>query len=192
MKKTIIVILAAFLAFGITGYAQDYKVVTDKSTVRWTGKKVGKDHTGKIALKEGSFTLKNGKFTSGQFVIDMNAMTNEDIADAEWNAKLVGHLKSDDFFSVEKFPLSTLKIRESTKFDKDEATITADLTIKGITHPVTFKVKRIGDVFQASVVFDRSKYDVKYASGKFFSSLGDNAIDDMIPIDVTLVALATK
>ena len=192
MKRTIILLIAAFLASGITGFAQDYKVNAEKSTVRWTGKKVGKNHTGKIALKEGNFTLKDGKFIDGQFIIDMNAMTNEDLTDPEWNAKLIGHLKSDDFFSVEKYPVSTLKIKESTQFEKDEATVTADLTIKGLTHPVTFKVKRIGDVFQASVVFDRSKYDVKYASGKFFASLGDNAIDDMIPIDVTLLAIAAK
>lgn len=192
MKNTILVLLAVFLAFGITGYSQDYKVNSEKSILRWTGKKVGKDHTGKIALKEGSFTLKNGKFTGGQFVIDMNAITNEDLADAEWNAKLIGHLKSDDFFSVEKFPVSILKIRESTAFDKDQATVTGDLTIKGITHPITFKVKRIGDVFQSTVTFDRSKYDVKYASGKFFANLGDNAINDEIPLDVTLIAIKTR
>jgi polyisoprenoid-binding protein YceI len=192
MKRIQLLFIAAFLAFGASGYAQDYKVITDKSTVRWTGKKIGKNHTGKISLKEGTFTLKNGKFIDGQFIIDMNTITDEDLADASWNAKLVGHLKSDDFFGVQKFPLSTLKIRESTKFTDDEATVIADLTIKGITNPVTFKVKRIGDVFQTSVVFDRSKYNVKYGSGKFFASLGDNAIEDMIPIDVTLLAVKAK
>jgi len=189
MKKSSIIALSLLLMAGSLSYAQDYKVLGDKSTLRWTGKKVGKDHVGTIGLKEGSFTLKNGKFTQGTFIIDMNAMVNEDVKDPEWNAKLIGHLKSDDFFGVEKFPVSTLKIRESSGFEKDEATVTADLTIKGITHPVTFKVKRIGDVFQSTVVFDRSKYDVRYASGKFFSNLGDNAISDEIPLAVTLVAV---
>jgi len=135
MKRTAIFLLSAFLLSGIAGAAQDYKVISEKSTLRWTGKKVGKDHVGTIGLKEGSFTLKDGKFTRGEFVIDMNAMVNEDLKDAEWNAKLIGHLKSDDFSSVEKHHVSVLKIRESTKFEKDEATVTADLTIKGITHP---------------------------------------------------------
>lgn len=189
MKQKLILLLAAILIVGANGFAQDYKVLSDKSIVRWSGKKLGKNHLGKVSLKEGSFTLKSDKFVAGQFVIDMATIVNDDLTDPNWNAKLIGHLKSNDFFAVEKFPTATLKIKESTELIKDEADVTADLTIKGATHPVKFKVKRTGDVFQATIIFDRSQYDVRYGSGKFFENLGDNAIEDMIPMDVTLVAV---
>lgn len=189
MKQKVILLLAAILVLGAHGFAQDYKVLPDKSIIRWSGKKIGKNHLGKVSLKEGSFTLKSDKFVAGQFVIDMATIVDEDLTDPNWNAKLIGHLKSNDFFAVEKFPTATLRIKESTEFVKDEANVTADLTIKGATHPVIFKVKRSGDVFQATVTFDRSQYDVRYGSGKFFENLGDSAIEDMIPLDVTLVAV---
>ncbi|OFY47622.1 MAG: hypothetical protein A2X22_02450 [Bacteroidetes bacterium GWF2_49_14] len=189
MKKTIVLILAVILAVSATGMAQDYKVLTEKSVLRWAGKKVTRSHEGVIKLKEGNFTIKKNKFVSGKFVIDMNSMVEGDGTDPNKGARLMGHLKSDDFFSSEKFPTAVLKITGSTAFKKDEAKVTADLTIKGTTHPVTFTTKRMGTVFQATVVFDRSKYDVRYGSGKFFENLGNNAIDDMIPITVTLVAV---
>lgn len=181
--------MAAILAAGATVMAQDYKVLTDKSVLRWTGKKPAKSHTGVIKLKEGSLTVKKDQITGGTFVVDMNTMVEGDGTDPNKGARLMGHLKSDDFFSTDKFPTSTLVIKEATPFTKDEATVTGDLTIKGITHPVTFKTKKIGDAYQASVSFDRSLYDVRYGSGKFFENLGDNAIDDMIVLDVTVVTV---
>jgi polyisoprenoid-binding protein YceI len=189
MKQKVILLLSAILLLGVHGIGQEYKVLAEKSILRWTGKKPVKSHQGVIQLKEGSFVIKKNKFVSGEFVIDMNTMVEGDGTDLNKGARLMGHLKSDDFFSVEKFPTATLIIKESNAFVKDETSVTADLTIKGITNPVTFKVKRIGDVFQATVAFDRSQYDVRYGSGKFFENLGDSAIDDIIPLDVTLVAV---
>lgn len=189
MKQKVTLLLAAVLILGANGFAQDYTVLAEKSVLRWSGKKPAKSHEGVIKLKEGNFSIQGDKFISGVFVIDMNSMVEGDGTDPNKGARLMGHLKSDDFFSSEKFPTATLKIKESSKFNKDEAEVTADLTIKGATHPVTFKVKRIGDVFQALVAFDRSRYDVRFGSGKFFENLGDNAIDDMIPLNVTLVAV---
>jgi len=189
MKQKLTLVLTAILFIGLQGFSQEYKVLAEKSILRWTGKKVVKSHTGVIRLKEGSFVVNKDKLVSGEFVIDMNTMVEGDGTDPNQGARLMGHLKSDDFFSVAKFPTATLTIKESTKFVKDLADVTADLTIKGATHPVTFKVKRIGGVYQSTVTFDRSLYDVRYGSGKFFENLGDNAIDDMIKLDVTLVAV---
>jgi polyisoprenoid-binding protein YceI len=189
MKHKLTLVLAAILVLGLQGFSQEYKVLAEKSILRWTGKKAVKSHTGVIRLKEGSFVVDKDKLVSGEFVIDMNTMVEGDGTDPNQGARLMGHLKSDDFFSVAKFPTATLTIKESTKFIKDVADVTADLAIKGATHPVTFKVKRIGGVYQSTVTFDRSLYDVRYGSGKFFENLGDNAIDDMIPLDVTLVVV---
>jgi len=187
MKLKMIMTMAAILMLGATGFAQNYTVNTDKSVLRWTGKKIGKSHVGRISLKEGTFSIKGEKITSGKFIIDMKTIVNDDLTDPDMKAKLIGHLSSDDFFGVEQFPTATLILKSGSQISKDEATVTADLTIKGVTNPVTFTVKRMGDVFQSAVKFDRSKFNVRYGSGTFFGNLGDNAIEDEITLDVTLV-----
>jgi len=70
------------------------------------------------------------------------------------------------------------------KFVNNEATVDARLTIKNITHPITFKVKRDGMAYHAEIVVDRSKYDVRYGSGSFFDGLGDKMIYDEFTMTV--------
>lgn len=183
MKK-LFILLTVFL-IGFTLSAQDLNV--NKSKLKWTGKKVTGEHWGYIDLKSGTLTLKSDKITGGTFTIDMNSLVCEDLESPEWNQKLVGHLKSDDFFSVDKFPVATLKIKESTSFKNGEAEVKADLTIKGITEEIMFKAKKVDDTFTASITVDRTKYDVRYGSGKFFDNLGDNMIYDDFTLDVKIV-----
>jgi polyisoprenoid-binding protein YceI len=186
MRKLIIVLLIAFISAVLS--AQEYDVNTETSTVAWVGKKINKQHNGTVGLKEGYFSLVDGKFASGEFIIDMDVMTDESHPDPNQPGRLIGHLKSDDFFSVEKFPYAKLLIKESTQFEKGKAKVVADLTIKGKTHPIEFEVERLGAKFTSNMKFDRSLYDVRYGSGKFFEDLGDRAIDDMVQIDVTIIA----
>ena len=185
MKR--LTLLFAGLLIGLTVAAQKMEVNTSKSELKWEGKKVSGEHWGYIKLKDGSFTLKNGKITDGIFTIDMSTINNKDLESPEWNQKLVDHLKSDDFFGVEKFPTATLTIKESTPFKDGEATIKADLTIKGNTHPVSFKAKKDNEKYFANITVDRTKYDVRYGSGKFFDNLGDNMIYDDFTLDVKIV-----
>lgn len=184
MKK--INILLAILLIGFTAVAQEFSVNTSKSELKWTGKKVTGEHWGFIKLKDGSITLKNDKTLTGVFNIDMNSINNKDLENLEYNGKLVGHLKSDDFFGVEKFSVATLKITKSTPLMNNIADVTGDLTIKGITHPVTFKTMKTETGYSASIKVDRTKYDIRYGSGKFFDSLGDNMIYDEFVLDVNL------
>jgi polyisoprenoid-binding protein YceI len=121
--------------------------------------------------------------------MDMNTITNTDLDDKGSNQKLVGHLKSDDFFGVDKFPTSTLVIKNSTKFVNNKAKVTGDLTIKGKTQEVTFDVTRNNKTYTSKVEVDRSKYDVRYGSKSFFDNLGNKAIDDNFILDITLVTL---
>ncbi|MDA3954359.1 MAG: YceI family protein [Bacteroidales bacterium] len=184
MKK--INVLLAILLIGFTAVAQEFSVNTLKSELKWTGKKVTGEHWGFINLKDGSITLKNDKTLVGVFHIDMNSINNKDLEDPEWNGKLVGHLKSDDFFSVENFSVATLKITESTPLKDNAADVTGELTIKGITHPIAFKTMKTETGYSASISIDRTKYDIRYGSGKFFDSLGDNMIYDEFILDVNL------
>lgn len=187
MKKIMYAIAAVFLLIGMSSYAQDFKANASKSELKWTGKKVTGEHWGYVNLKDGKLALKNNKITSGEFTIDMTSLINKDLTDESWNQKLIGHLKSDDFFSVEKFPSVKLVITESSVFSNNEATVNGKLTIKGITHPIAFKAKKDGNVFTSTITVDRTKYDIRYGSGKFFDSLGDNMIYDDFILDVKLV-----
>lgn len=103
--------------------------------------------------------------------------------------KLVGHLNSDDFFSTSNFKTATLVISSATKFSNGVAQVKGKLTIKGITHPVNFDVKQSGKTYTAKVNVDRTLYDIRYGSGKFFDNLGDNTIDDIFTLDVAITTL---
>ncbi len=165
-----------------------YTVDAAKSTITWIGKKVTGSHNGTIALQSGTLAVNGKNVTGGTFTIDMNS-----IKDADGSAKLEGHLKADDFFGAAKFPTSTFVI---TKVAGSGAnlTVTGNLTIKGITKPLSFPatvtVNTDGTVsaLAGKITVDRTKYDIRYGSKSFFDSIGDKAIDDNFELAVKLVA----
>jgi polyisoprenoid-binding protein YceI len=167
--------------------AKTYKVDAAKSVAKWDAKKVTGEHNGTFSLAGGLLTLDGDKVTGGSFEIDMTSIKCTDLTDAGYNAKLIGHLKSDDFFSVEKNPKAMFKI---TKVEG--ANITGDMTIKGITQSITFpatvKVEKNIVSATAKIVLDRTKWDIRYGSKKFFESIGDKAIYDDFTIDLNLSA----
>lgn len=188
MNKTIAILSAIALAFTANlGQAQSYKINTAASTLEWEGGKItGSTHTGLIQLSDGYLQLANDAFALGQFTIDMTSMTNTDLG-GEYGDKLMGHLKSDDFFSVATYPDATLEILSSTRFVDGRATVQANATIKGHTERISFDVVKNGDAFDAEIVLDRSKFDVRYGSDSFFDNLGDNVILDNFTMRVHLV-----
>jgi len=189
--KTIGLTFVLLFAAGIL-YAGDYAVDISRSSVKWLGKKVTGEHTGTISIKSGQLNVKNGDITGGTIEIDMNTITDLDLKDAEWNARLVGHLKSDDFFAVEKFPVSTFRLTGVKKLSGNESEFSGNLTIKGITHPVTFRatVTTEGNVLTSAgqLVINRAKFNIRYGSGSFFQGLGDKMIYDEFTLDFNLVA----
>ncbi len=188
LKSTAVFLLALSLTSNVLAGSQ--KVDTAKSTVKWLGKKVAGEHTGTIAIKEGNLVAEKGKITGGKVVIDMQSIVDTDLTDAEWNAKLIGHLKSDDFFSVATYPTSELVLTK-VESNGNNHTFTGNLTIKGITNPVTFKATSAKDgkstVYKGTLTVDRSKFNVRYGSKSFFANLGDKVIYDEFTLDFTLV-----
>jgi len=185
MKKlSLIIIIAAFIS-SLSNAQEKFVADKEKSVIIWLGEKVTGQHFGNIDLKEGWLNWQGNKIVSGEFTIDMST-----IRDSENLGKLIGHLKSDDFFGVEKFPVSKLVITESTPFDKGTGVLKGNLTIKGITHPIEFKAamqkKDDGVWFYANIVIDRTKYNVRYGSGSFFDNLGDKTIYDEFKLKVSL------
>lgn len=185
--KTLKLFLSVVLMVGsLSTFAQKNNVDLSKSHVKWTGYKIGGSHNGEIKIKSGYLELKNNAIVNGEIVMDMTSITDTDLEDAGYNQKLVGHLKSDDFFGVEKYPVSTFVVTKATKFSKGKASVTGNITIKGTTESITFDVEKTGSLYKAQVKVDRSKFNVRYGSNSFFDNLGDKAIDDVFMLDITL------
>ena len=168
---------------------QKFQIVSTQSNINWVGKKVTGAHNGTIGIKAGTLTLTDGKLTGGEFSIDTNSIKILDVTDPATNAQFAGHLASDDFFSIEKYPEATLVI-DSVSGNHVEG----DLTIKGITHPIDFDavVNVDGDTLTASakLVVDRTKYEMRFRSGNFFKDLGDTLIYNDFDLNVNITAKA--
>jgi polyisoprenoid-binding protein YceI len=168
---------------------QKFEIVSTKSNIDWVGKKVTGAHNGTIAVKEGTIILDDGKLSGGKFIIDTTSIKILDITDPATNAQFAGHLASDDFFSIEKFPEAILEI---TSVSGNH--VEADLTIKGITHKSVFDTAiDIHDnklTATAKLVIDRTKYEMKFRSGNFFMNLGDTLIYNDFELNVSVTAKA--
>ncbi len=196
MKHTLSLVIFSIL-FSSQVFAQEVKYKTDlqKSSVLWTGYYLFSfgEHNGKIDLKQGTLTVKDGMIASGEFEIDMHSIVNIDMG--EDGKSLSDHLKSDDFFSVDKFPKATFKIEQSKKMEdvgpgEPDVRVTGLLTLKGVTHPITFpaliQINENEVIAKAKLKFDRTKWNVRYGSGKLFGDVGDNAISDAIGLELNL------
>lgn len=185
LVSLLVILVSSFSLFANT----NLELSSDKSMIKWEGKKVLGKHYGKINAKSGNIEFDGDKITGGMVVVDMNTLTVDDIEDADMNGKLKGHLMSDDFFSIAKNGTSTFKVK-STKENKGKIEITGDLTIKGITKEVSFPAEFTHKDNYASIkgklVVDRTKFDIKYGSGSFFDNLGDKTIDNDFTLDLDI------
>lgn len=191
MKKLLFLPLLALLVIAAQN-TTNYNVDVTSSSIAWTGYKVTGKHTGYVKVKNGNLTWTDGKLTGGTFDIDMNSITCTDL-EGEYAGKLVGHLKSDDFFGTAKYPTSKFVITKAIPQDtKGNYKIVGNLTIKEKTNEVKFlaAVNESNGTINATgkITVDRSDYDVKFGSGSFFDNLGDKTIYDEFDLQVSLVA----
>jgi polyisoprenoid-binding protein YceI len=190
MKKAILlmVVVITVALSSYTRIADDtFTVDTEKSTITWIGRKVTGQHTGTIRFRSGSLIFDGNSLKGGSFVADMTTLTTPD------GDRLITHLKSEDFFNVDKHPTSTLTITHVSAPKGGDVTISGTLTIKGTSNTISFPatVKRNGNTATATakaIKVDRAKYDIRYGSKSFFASIGDKAIDDEFELGVNLVA----
>ena len=182
--KSIALALVVVLS-AVTISAQTKKIDASASTIEWLGKKVTGKHNGTVNFKDGAVVLKSGKLVGGSFTVDMASLTATDLS-GEYQGKLNGHLKADDFFGTEKFPTASLVFKKIKAVSTSLYTITADLTIKGITKPVNFDLAVNGNTATTAFNVDRTKYDIKYGSKSFFDSIGDKAISDEFELKIAL------
>lgn len=161
-------------------------------------------------MSNGNISLKNN-IISGTVVIDMSSMTNNDLS-AGSKERLIGHLKSPDFFNVTKFPKAKLNIKSSKILEKLESgkykmLINGDMTIKDKTNSISFEavVDLDSDIktAQGKLSFDRSAFGVEYRSemhldnpNSFWNKVQtsrdaakDKVIRDVIEINFNVVSL---
>tara|TARA_B100000497_G_C7679523_1_gene411000 strand:- start:323 stop:952 length:630 start_codon:yes stop_codon:yes gene_type:complete len=158
-----------------------------KSSVNWLGKKVTGSHEGNISIIEGHLHFEDNTFTGGNIVIDMSSIECTDLV-GEPKQNIEGHLSSDDFFGVKKYPKATLEITnaDKIKYSKNKYKVTAILEIKSIKNNIEFEAVIDNGSAKVDLVIDRTKYNVKYGSGSFFDNLGDKMIYDDFNLNVSL------
>ena len=190
MKKTSTTLSLIACMFFMTAFnpIKDdiYTVDVERSTIEWSAKKVGGGHAGTVKIAGGNLIYTGKALKSGSFQMNMSSITSD-------NARVTTHLKSDDFFSTEKNPMSKFEITKVTSAGADRVNITGNLSIKGFTHPVTFpaSVKQQKGILVAvasGIRVDRTKYDIKFRSKTFFGDIGDKAIDDEFELSINLTA----
>lgn len=186
----LLLIVVASSAFVAPSFKADpYKVDAEKSSITWLGKKLTGSHNGTIALQSGTLSFNGKKLEGGNFVINMTT-----IKDADKSANLENHLKADDFFGTDKFATANFVIKKVANGTGNNVTITGDLTIKGITSPITFPATVVWNADGSAtasadkIIVDRTKYGIKFRSKSIFPDVGDKMINDEFELSVKLVA----
>ena len=187
LKNIALSVLVLFLGMSFQNFTLLNKNIVEvkTSSIQWKANKVVGSHVGDISLQSGELIYEDGNLVGGTFVMDMNSLVCTDLS-GEYKGKLEGHLKSDDFFSVNTHSTAGLVITNVEQVNSKKHNITADLTIKGTTKSIEFEANAEKNKFAAKIQIDRTQFDVKYGSGSFFEGLGDNMIYDEFELTVVL------
>lgn len=177
---TLIVVLISFSS------AMAQKIDLAASSVKWTGYHLAKsyEHVGEVKIKSGEVSMEDGMLTGGQVIIDMSSISNDDLEGGK-NVKLVNHLKSDDFFNVEKYPEAKLTITSVEKAGTGYSA-TGDIEIRGIKESVTFTLAQTGMELTGKISVDRTKHEVMYGW-----SLENAMLSNNFDLDVKIVVSGT-
>jgi len=186
----LVVVLSAFTFVKTINYAVDAKA----SNLTWVGYKVGGKHNGDLKLTDGKITMSGGNITSASFTMDMTSMTVLDLQGG-MAEKLLGHLKSDDFFSVAKYPKATFELTKATSKGNNAYDVTGKLTIKGITKDITFPITIDANSMQltakGTLKVDRTKWDIMYRSS-LAGTAADKLIENEFEIGLNIIANNSK
>lgn len=179
MKKFIITIICITCLSSLSNAQEKLNINISTSSIKWFGEYTFYfgGHHGFIKFSKGYFIKTDDVITGGEFIIDMNSITNTDIDVKKANKSLVDHLKDPDFFDVKKYPFAKLVITSVEYFKDKSMRINANLTLKNITKPIQFNATPNYQEKSLSTKFkiDRRKWNVTYQS-KFKNSVISDAI----------------
>jgi polyisoprenoid-binding protein YceI len=174
----------------------EFKTIKDGSHLTWKAAHLGgvNERFGKVSLSEGQVLVNNGKVSNANFVIDLGSLTVESIEEKEQSDKLAGHLKSGDFFNIEKFPTAKFELTSIDEVEGDfNAKVTGNLTISGVSKSITFNTNITESESEISIksedfVVDRKDWGLTYHAEGSEGVPTDYLIADDIgfTIDVTL------
>lgn len=180
-----------------------YKIDVPRTELKWMAFKPAGNHYGIVPVNGGTIFVKEGNITGGIIDINMAGLEVQGM-EGEMKENLQNHLrgtapgKEEDFFNVVKYPSATFTITSVAKLESDPVgthMVTGNLTIKDITKPVSFKATidmASGSAMKVTTepfVIDRTQWDIKYKSKKFFADLKDDFINDEIKIEIILGAV---
>ncbi|MEJ7644648.1 MAG: YceI family protein [Chryseolinea sp.] len=182
---------ASAVSLGLVA-SEKYIIDTKESVLTWEGSMVfdfDEEHKGYVYLSKGELKIENGQLVGGTVEVDMNTI---EFKDKDSKNTPVKHLKSPDYFDVEKFPISTFSITKVAYAVPANIKVTGNLTIKGITNPVTFpaKIEVKDGIVKANgkLIIDRTQWGIRYRSGKFYDNLADQTVSDEIEFHMKIVA----
>lgn len=175
-----------------------YRIDPENSRLEWIGRNLNNRHFGRIDIQKGNFVISGGKPSAGSILLDMNTISNLDLQDPVWRDMLISHLKSDDFFGVEQFPVASLTLhgweeQEGASSEAPNGLAIADLSIRDVTRrvsfPAIFAPQPDGSI-KVHAVFDidRTLWNVNYGSCRLFERLGMHLVHDMISLELFVVA----
>lgn len=176
-----------------------HAVDLEKSHVEWTGRNLFSFHRGTVKLRRGEIEVRDGEAVRANFTLDMRSIENTDIEDAEMREMLVQHLRSDDFFDVEKYPDAEFRltriepIRDATP-GTPNAQLIGELTLKDVKRELAFEAilgLTPDGTLAADAHFDidRTLWNVRYGSGKFYEMLGKHLVNDIISLGLKVVTV---
>lgn len=172
----------------VTTDGNSLSVDTSASIVKWLGQKVTGKHHGEVDITSGSLIVsEDGHLTGGNFEIDLNTIDVQDL-EGEMRDKLMGHLRSEDFFHVENHPTATFEITEVTEgATANELVVAGNLTIRGVSKNIKFDATA-SELSAESAVLDANFNIAREDWGVSYQGKADDLISKEINFDVHLVA----
>jgi polyisoprenoid-binding protein YceI len=175
-----------------------YQVDLETSRLEWIGRNLNNRHYGRISVQSGELVIADNKPSAGNLVLDMTTLSNIDLQDANWHDMLLRHLKSDDFFAVDRYPTASFKLTEwveqkGASPEAPEGIAAGNLTIKDVTRPVRFRAivapQQDGSIkAHAALDIDRTLWNVCYGSCKMFERLGMHLVNDFVSLELFVLA----
>ncbi len=171
MFKRVAIVFALILVFAVGAKADKWTFDKSHSEIGFKVKHLMISNVrGEFGEYDGHvmFDGKNWSDAKVEITIQVNSINTND-------TKRDDHLRSGDFFEVEKYPTMTFKSTKVMPPDADgNLKIMGDLTIKGVTHPVTLMAEFSGIVedpwgntragFAANTSINRQDYNVAFDS----------------------------
>ena len=177
-----------------------YELDPAASLVRWTGRNLFNFHTGTLSLGSGHVVVEEGRLQSGRFTVDMTSLRCSDLTDSALNALLIAHLRSDDFFAIDRFPgaefiIASADALEGVTVGEPNYCLKGDFTLRDVTRSLEFPAviapnDKGGFTAQAVVEIDRTLWGSIYGSGKFFARLGPHVVNNAIDLQLKIVTSA--